>query len=217
MARPRLLTVAMLAALCSAAPLAAQTYDWQYRWYWGVKGGMLGYSMPSFGQVFSPQVGGEWLITAKRSALYVGVSQSLTAETDPAFTLTGQTGTYSVDFDNMRRIQIGVVVLPTNGSIQPYIGGGFVIETLTNARLSGGSAPGSQTEQRALSDASSGGFALVIAGIQLRMGRRMALYGHFQTSPQGRDFLLAGGSNSIEFGLRYAFLPSREDDVTSRR
>ncbi len=211
------LTGAALAVLCGVAPLAAQTFDWQYRWYWGAKGGMLGYSLPSFGQVFAPQLGGEWVITARRSALYVGVSQTLTAEVDPAVPLNNQTGTFEMAFDNFRRLQIGVVVFPTNGTIQPYVGGGFVIETLTNTRFTGASSPGTTAEQNALADASSGGFAFVTAGIQIRMGRKMALFAQYQTSPQGRDFLLAGSSHSLEGGIRYAFLPAREDDVTTRR
>jgi opacity protein-like surface antigen len=208
--------LAVALVLVHAAPSAAQTYDWQHRWYWGAKAGMLSYSLPSSGQVFSPQFGGEWLITARRSALYVGYSQSVTAESEAGYVLAGQTGTYTVDFDNMRRLQIGVVVLPTNGTLQPYLGGGFVIETLGNARITTPAAP-TQAQQRALADASSGGFALIIAGIQLRMGSKMALYAHYQGSPQGRDFLLAGSSHSFEAGIRYAFMPSREQDPTTRR
>lgn len=203
-------------ALAAARPLAAQTYDWQYRWYWGVKGGMLGYTLPTTGQTFDPQVGGEWVVTARRSALYLGYSQSPTQQTD-TFRLSKATGgPYQITFDGMRRIQIGVVVFPTNGTIQPYVGAGFVIETLTNSRYTGAGTISSAVSS-AITDASSGGFALVIAGVQMRMGRRLALYAHYQGSPQGRDFLLQGSSHSLEGGIRYAFLPAREDDVTTRR
>lgn len=197
-----------------AAPLAAQTYDWQYRWFWGAKAGMLGYSLPTTGQTFTAQFGGEWLITARRSALYVGFSQSPTQQTD-TFRLSSQNAAPQVTFDGMRRIQIGVLVFPTSGTFQPYVGGGFVIETLTNSRISAGTPSAALIQ--AVNDASSGGFALVMLGAQMRMGRKMALYAHYQASPQGRDFLLAGSSHSLEAGLRYAFLPAREDDVTTRR
>ena len=215
MVRHWTLTGATLAALCGAAPLAAQTYDWQYRWYWGAKAGALSYNLPTSGQVFNAQFGGEWLITARRSALYIGFAQAPALERD-TFRLSSQTGgPYDVAFDGMRRVQIAVVVFPTNGTIQPYLGGGFVIETLFNSRSASGSP--SNAELQAISDASSGGFAMVLAGIQLRMGRKMALYAQYQGSPQGADFLLSGSSHSFEAGLRYAFMPAREDDVTTRR
>lgn len=215
MDRHRFVLGAALAACALATPLAAQTQDWQYRWFWGAKGGMVNYQMPTAGARVVPQFGGEWVITARRTALYVGYSQSLTQEAD-TFRLTGVTGgPFNIAFDGMRRIQIGVIVFPTNGAFQPYAGGGFVIETLTNSRLNAGTT--STTIDNAIQKAASGGFALVIAGIQLRMGRKAALYGQYQGSPQGRDFLLAGMSHSFEAGLRYAFLGAREDDVTSRR
>ncbi len=201
-------------AMAAARPVSAQTYDWQNQWYWGIKGGVLSYQLPS-ATVNPTQVGGEWLITARRTALYVGYSQSSTAEQDNFTVPKLSGGPYNIGFNGMRRIQIGVVVLPTNGAIQPYVGGGFVIETLTGAQFVGFTP--STAQANALSDAASGGFALVMAGLQLRVGRRLAAYGQYQGSPQGRDFLLTGSSNSIEAGLRYAFLPSREVDVGQNR
>src|SRR5512142_45008 len=148
----RILAGAMVAVLAgaAAAPLTAQTYDWQNQWYWGAKGGLLNYQLPS-GMVNPTQFGGEWLITAKRTALYVGYSQSPTAQQD-TFRMSKLTGgPYTIGFDGMRRIQIAVVVFPMNGMIQPYVGGGFVIETLTNAQFIG--ITPSTTQANALSDA----------------------------------------------------------------
>lgn len=229
MTRHRLALGTVLATLAFAPPLAAQNQDWQYRWWWGAKGGALGYTLPASGVLFVGQFGGEWMITAKRTALYIGFSQSPTGQID-TFRLTGMTQINSqVSFAGMRRIQLAVVVLPTNGAFQPYLGGGFVIETLTGPRALGTYNPASpstptafsQTNQttadRAIQNAASGGFALVMLGAQLRLGRKLALYGQFQGSPQGRDFLLSGSSQSFEGGLRYALLGAREDDVTTRR
>jgi opacity protein-like surface antigen len=218
MTRHRFALGAAFIALAAATPLSAQIQDWQHKWFWGFKGGMLGYTLPTTGRVFVPQFGAEWLITGKRTALYVGYSQSATQERAD-FTFTGIATPVPVIFDAMRRIQLGVLVLPTNSAFQPYAGAGFVIETLTNAHTDATPvlSPGNQTTaDRALADQSAGGFALIMAGLQLRMGRKLAFYGHYQGSPQGRAFLLAGSSHSFEFGLRYAFLGAREDDVTSR-
>jgi opacity protein-like surface antigen len=216
MTRHRFALGAAFIALAAATPLSAQIQDWQHRWFWGFKGGMLGYTLPTTGRVFVPQFGAEWLITGKRTALYAGYSQSATQERD-YFSFTGVTGTIPVIFDAMRRIQIGVLVLPTNSAFQPYAGAGFVIETLTGAHADTVLATGPQgTVDRSLADQSAGGFALIMAGLQWRMGRKLALYGQYQGSPQGRAFLLSGSSHSFEFGVRYAFLGAREDDVTSR-
>ncbi|MBI1722953.1 MAG: hypothetical protein HYR48_03470 [Gemmatimonadetes bacterium] len=217
MARQRFVLGAALLALAAATPLAAQTHDWQYKWFWGAKGGALGYTLPRSGQVFGPQVGAEWVITARRTALYAGYSQSTIQERD-YYPFTGISTDIPVIFESMRRIQIAVIVFPTSGAFQPYVGGGFVIETLTNTRADSTLSSGNQTTvDRALQDQSAGGFALVMGGLQLRMGAKLALYGQYQGSPQGRDFLLPGSSHSLEFGLRYAFLAAREDDITSRR
>lgn len=212
MLRGRVLMLGALAALAFATPLAAQTQPWHYRWYWGAKGGMLGYSMPTSGQTFAGQIGGEWLITAKRTALYIGYSQSLQAETD-TFTVNNTAGT-QVSFDGFRRIQIGIVGLIGNGNLQPYVGGGFALHTLTNVAPPPGS---SVAIQDAVSEAGSIGIAMIIAGVNYRMGAKGALFVHFQGSPGSDQFLLAGGINSFEAGFRYAFLPSRADDPTTRR
>ena len=217
MTRHRFALGAALVALAAATPLSAQIQDWQHKWFWGLKGGMLGYQLPTAGRVFVPQYGAEWLITGKRSALYAGYSQSATQERD-YYTFTGIATPIPVIFDAMRRIQVGVVVFPTNAALQPYVGAGFVIETLTSTRADTVLNSGNQgTVDRSLSDQSAGGFAFVMGGLQLRMTRKLALYGQYQGSPQGRSFLLAGSSHSFEFGARYAFLGAREDDVTSRR
>jgi hypothetical protein len=218
MSRHRYLLGAALLVLVAARPLSAQrVLDWQNRWYWGAKGGMLNYSLPTAGNVFAPQVGGEWLITARRVALYVGYSTTFQAEGD-TFAIKGLSGTANgVTFDAFRRIQIAVLAMIGDKDLQPYIGGGFVIHSLSNARSAPPSPqPPSQTVQDDIKSASSGGFFMMMAGIQLRFGGKGALFAQYQYSAQGHDFLLAGGANSLEAGLRWAFLPAKENDPTRR-
>lgn len=213
----RWLMALALLATAGAAPLRAQTHDWQYQWYWGAKGGVTSMSLPSSGTVFNPAFGGEWMITARRTALYLSYALTATGHSDNFSNFTGVSGGVPIGFDAMGRIQIAVLVLPFNGKLQPYLGGGFVIETLSNAGAVGVLAPAVQTiVTRDLPGKSSGGFALLMGGVQLRMGKA-ALFGQVQVTPQGRAFLLSGSSVSLEFGLRYAVTGSREDDVTSRR
>jgi hypothetical protein len=210
-----MLSLALVGAAV-AVPARAQNPDWQYQWFWGVKGGILTYSLPTAGGVVSPQAGGEWLITAKRTALYLGVSQTIGITESDGFTFPNISGTPVVGFNGMRRIQIAVLVFPMSGALQPYAGGGFVIETLPNATATGLTGTALTAAQNAVDAAASGGFFLTMVGVQLRM-RKLAVFGQAQISPQGRDFLLGGSSVSIEFGLRYALTGAREDDVTTRR
>ncbi len=212
MTRHRSLAIAALLVLASAAPLAAQIQDWQNQWYWGAKGGLLSYSTPS-GKVNQPQAGGEWMITARRTALYASYSTTFKQTGDIFTTSTGTT--VPAVWDAMQRIQIAILVLPWNGNIQPYAGGGFVIETLSNAAVNSASPTSVQTQF--VEQNSSGGFALAMIGLQIRVGK-LAVFGQAQFSPQGRDFMLPNGSSSFEAGVRYAFLGSREtSDAATQR
>jgi hypothetical protein len=204
MTRHRSLAIAALLVLASAAPLAAQIQDWQNQWYWGAKGGLLSYSLPS-GKANQPQVGGEWMITARRTALYASYATTFKQTGDTFLTSTGTS--VPVVYDAMQRIQIAILVLPWGGNIQPYAGGGFVIETLSNAAVN--TAAPTTTQTQFVQQHSSGGFALAMVGVQLRVGK-LAIFGQAQFSPQGRDFMLPNGSASFEAGVRYAFLGSRE-------
>lgn len=214
MARLRLVFGAALLTLAAVQPLHAQRIeDWQYKWYWGVNGGMILYSLPTSGRSFNPSVGAEWLLTQRNVALYLSYVQTFTAEQD-TFAVNGLAGTNNtVQFDGYRQLQINVVALIGKKTLQPYAGAGFVLTTLNNARQTNASS----TVAAAINDAASGGFLQVIAGVQLRFGKKGALYGHYQYTPQGRDFLLAGGAHTISGGLRWAFLASRETDPTQRR
>jgi hypothetical protein len=219
MVRQRSLAIAAILALAAAAPLPAQIQEWQNQWFWGAKGGIIRYSLPTLGTVNHPQAGGDWLITARRAALYAGYSTSFTQDVDSiAIPTLGGTRILG-SFDAMQRIQIALLVIPWGGNIQPYVGGGFEIVSLSNPSVNCTvpfTSAQCTTAQNYLDQHSSGGFALVMGGVQIRFGK-LALYGQAQVSPQGRDFILPNSSISLEVGLRYAFLGSREEDVTTRR
>lgn len=218
MVRHRSLALAAVLALVAAAPLSAQIEEWQNQWYWGAKGGLIRYSLPTLGNVTHPQGGGEWLITARRAALYVAYSTSFAQDVDN-YTIPQLAGASAqASFDAMQRLQLALLVFPWGGHIQPYIGGGFQIETLSNPTVNCTTLSSAQctTATNYMNQHSSGGFAIVMGGAQIRFGK-LAIYGQVQLSPQGKDFVLPNSSQSLEFGIRYAFLGSREEDVTTRR
>src|SRR6266496_3511890 len=49
----------------------------QYQWYWGAQGGAFVSKTNTMGYTYDPIVGGHWLITAKRTALYVAYEQAI--------------------------------------------------------------------------------------------------------------------------------------------
>jgi len=210
----RLLLGAGLLTLAIAHPLHAQrVQDWQYKWYWGVQGGMVGYSLPSTGRTFAPTVGAEWMITERRVALYLGYLQSFTSEAD-TFAVQGLNGTNNfVQFDGYRQVQVNILAMIGDKALQPYVGGGFVLAMLTNANQPNAS----QTVATAINQAASGGFLQVMGGAQLRFGKKAAIFAHYQYTPHGRTFLLPGGGHTFSGGLRYALLGSKETDATTRR
>lgn len=217
MARYRMLlgTVTLTAAL--AAPLAAQrtrVQDWQNRWYWGIKGGMTTYQLPTSGNVITPSAGIDWLITQRRAALYISYSRSFQAEQD-TFAIAGLAGTNNgVAFDGLQKIAIGVTTLIGNGRLQPYVGGGFALHILANAQSTTTNPPANVST--AITDAASGAFLFLVGGVQYRMGTKGAVYASWQYSPLGRTYMLQGGSSSLEAGFRYALLNATDDSRTSR-
>jgi hypothetical protein len=211
----RFLFGAALFTLAAAGPLSAQAVqDWQYKWFWGARGGVMSYELPSFGRQFTGVAGAEWLITARRVALHIGYDQSFSGATD-SFAITGLSGLNEVTFSGIRQLQVDVVAIIGDKAFQPYVGGGFVIETLTDARSTQTNA--STTVQDAVADAASGGFLHLMAGAQYRMGPKLAIFGNFGYTTQGRDFLLAGSAMTFQGGVRYAFLGAKENDPTTRR
>jgi hypothetical protein len=212
MARYRMLLGTVVLTTALTAPLAAQRgriQDWQNRWYWGVKGGMTTYSLPTAGNVITPSFGADWLITQRRAALYVSYTRTFQSEQD-TFAIAGLAGTNNgVTFDGLQKIAIGIDAIVGDGQLQPYVGGGFALHILANAQSTQTSpAPGVVT---AIEDAASGAFLFLNVGAQYRFGTKGAVFASWMYSPLGNDYMLQGGSHSFEVGVRYAFLNAKED------
>ena len=117
----------------------------------------------------------------------------------------------------MSRIQIAALVFPLDGRIQPYLGGGFVLEELRNDQLWGTvSHNDSVIVARDLPGKSSGAFTLLIGGVQYRWARPPSSARPSSARRDARSCCRAAPL-SLEFGVRYALTGSREDDVTTHR
>ncbi len=211
MSRYRMLLSTVLLAAALAEPASAQRQrlqDWQNRWYWGAKGGLMTYQLPTAGNVVTGSIGADWLITHRRAALYISYAQSFQAEQD-TFAVSGLAGTNNgVAFDGLRKVSVGMSAIIGNGRLQPYVGGGFALHILANARSTTTNPPVQIAD--AIDDASSGAFLFLVGGVQYRMGQKGAVFASWQYSPLGRSYLLQGGTSSLEAGFRYAFLNAKD-------
>lgn len=187
---------------------------WQRQWFWGAQAGVLSFNTDYDGFSAEPTFGGHWLITAKRTAMYVAYEQSFFLS-DRHATITHPNGTIepgNVAFDAIRRIMMGVLAFPVQKAVQPFGGGGFAIMEVLDpvATCTGCTVGDLAIVQNAADDASTKAFFWLMAGVDVRQGR-LSLYGHYILTQDVKGFLISGITNSVQGGIRYSFGSSRED------
>jgi hypothetical protein len=220
------LALSTLLLSVAVRPAAAQSSnDHSYRWYWGAQAGGLLYQTNAQGYFFDPVIGGHWLITAKRSALYLGAEEAIFLS-DARATIADQnspTGLRDATFSRVRRLFMGVLAFPLQQRIEPFAGGGFAIMTITDAVVDcSGTTPNSQcasvndqfAAQSLVDDAGSKAAAWLMGGIQINVGK-LAVYGQYMLTSAASGFLIAGSTHSIQGGIRYSLGSSKEDVATS--
>lgn len=186
---------------------AAQDLSWQNKWYWGTQGGVHAFTLAG-GRV-APTAGGHWFITAGRSALYVAYDRQF-MQTLTQTIRTGQTAT----FNSGQRFQATVYAVPNDNKFQVMLGGGFAINRITDAQLTGPLT--TVRDSRDLDDASTKAFLVLSAGWQYRAGQRWALFGQYQYMPGSGDFVIRSDQHAFNLGLRYAVTHSEEVVTTER-
>src|SRR6266568_7811591 len=202
-----------------ARPSAGPTYerrssDWQHKWYWGGQGGLMVFRTHYDSYSFEPTFGGQWLVTGKRTALYVSYEQSFFLS-DRHTTMVEPDGTIepgNVSFHDMRRIMVGVLAFPAQKRVEPFGGGGFAIMQLLNPEVTCSSCQNlSQFAQ--LQDeadaAASKAFFWWMGGVDIKQGR-LALYGHYILTSSARGFLLDGTTHTFQGGIRYSMGTAKE-------
>lgn len=190
-----------------------RTYGWHQQWFWGAQGGVIGFNTDYDGFSAEPTFGGHWLITAKRTALYVGYEHSFFLS-DRHATITHPDGTLepgNVAFNELRRIIAGVLAYPVQKAVQPFGGAGFMIVQVLNptSTCTNCTATDAQLVQIAAENAASDAFFFWMAGIEARQGR-LSLYGHYMLTSPASGFLISGVTHTIQGGLRYSFGSARE-------
>ena len=213
-----------IASTALAGSAAAQANSWQHKWYWGAQGGIMAFKTvdPSgfeTGWQNAYTVGGHWLITGARSAFYAAFDQVIFKDTTNSAIAdaTSPTGSRSVLWNKGRRIQAMLLIFPTDGYMQFYLGGGFGIHQLVDATPAGPFATPQEQDNalRIVDQTSTKAFPILAAGLQLRF-TKLALFGQGQYMPMGRNYLITSAQYVASVGFRYAVTGSRED-VTARR
>lgn len=216
----RSLLLGAVALLAIAPPVFGQSDSWQRRWFWGGEGGVFSFRSAITGdREYAITAGGHWLITGKRSALYVSFDHVIfrdsaqSAITDP----TGTNGLRLVDFTRGRRIQATVFAVPMDKAIQFMLGGGFVIQQITDATAQGpyGSLQEVINASNAVAELDTKAFLVMAAGVQYRVGR-LAVFANYNYMPSSRDWLITSDQHALMAGIRYSLTSSHEDIGTSR-
>lgn len=208
-----------LAALVAPPAAAQRTNDRTFKWYWGGQGGAFYYQTAAQGYFYDPIMGGHWLVTAKRTALYLAYEQAVfltdakAAIADPASpTCSIGTGCRDVTFSDMRRIMFGVLAFPTQKRIEPFFGGGFAMMQVLNPVVDcSGCVTASEAfeAQSRAEDASSKAFFWLMAGGQLSQGR-LSVFGHYILTSAASSFLIQGTTHTFQAGARYTFGTAKE-------
>jgi hypothetical protein len=220
----RLAITALLVAPL-AGPLAGQVnLDRSHKWYWGAQAGGMLYQTNDQGYFFDPVIGVHWLITGKRSALYLGGEQAFFLSDARSTVVDPATGSaHDVTFNQVRRLFVGLLAFPLQKRIEPFGGGGFAIVTVNNPTpdCSGTSAttqcptPSDAAAAQALADdAGSKASAWFLGGVQINIGK-LAVYGQYVISSAANNFLILGATHSIQGGIRYSLGSSKEDVETA--
>jgi hypothetical protein len=207
-----------------ARPRGGPTYeqrssDWQHKWYWGGQAGLLIFRTNYDSYAFEPTFGGHWLITGKRTALYAGYEQSFFISPRHVTIVQGDGGVNpgNVQFNNLRRLMVGVLAFPAQLRVEPFAGGGFAIMQALNVETSCPGCSGSVAGQLQddAENASTKAFFWWMGGVDIKQGR-LALYGHYILTSAAANFLIQGTSHTFQGGVRYS-LGSAKEGVTDRQ
>jgi hypothetical protein len=208
MQKLRSVVVVLVAGMVVSAAAQAQVVrDFDNSWFWGAKAGINTFGAAGHGNGTAPNIGIDWLITRSKGGLYVSGDQSIFSHdvevNDPAAT----TGQRTVLVNDMRRLTFAALAFPKHfGGITPYAGVGYMIAVLGDARirLDSLNAFPSNAFIDNVENSRSRGAVLGMAGVQIQT-RRAAVFAQETMLPANSSFLLNGILSFFEFGVRYNF------------
>jgi hypothetical protein len=205
-------------------PQQGRGWTKNYQWYWGAQGGAFVSKTNTEEYAYDPVVGGHWLITARRTALYLAYEQAMFLADAHAVIFDPNSANSSVGpafrdvtFSDVRRILFGVIAYPSQKVIEPMAGGGFAIQQILNPQVDcPGCTLGEATEAAdRVADASSKAFFWVLGGLQMNYSSRFNIFAQYMLTSSSAEFLLDGNTHSLQAGVRYSLGTSKEG-ITDR-
>jgi hypothetical protein len=210
----RALATLGLAALAGATSLSAQNPGvGSYRFYLGASGGVMDFATAAQTRGAIPMFGGNALITAKRAALLVAVDMGLGSGETAAMVDPIDGSARTVTFDNINRYYFMLMAYPLKSHIQPFIGLGWGIQTLSNLQVQGAfvDAAAQQENQAQAEDLGSTAFMQVVGGIEIRVGI-LNVFGSLSASTAANNAdLIQGAVYTAQAGARISLGRARED------
>ena len=203
--RSPLLGLALLSALPTIGSAQAGRL-FKDSWFWGAKTGVMMYSTKAVENAISPMVGGEWLITRTRGALYVSYDQTFFNNDSAIQDVLNTNGIRIVNMDDMRRLTFAALAFPKQYiGFRPYGGVGVALNFIQTATPRGTYVSASQANDIAatVEDQRTRASVLVMLGLQAQYSR-WSLFGQATMMPAHAQFLINGRSTYfVEGGLRY--------------
>lgn len=208
-----------------APPQQGRGFNKDYQWYWGAQGGAFIYKTNAQGTVYDPIIGGHWMITARRTAMYLSYEQSAFLTDAPAIIADPASSSSSVGpgfrdvtFNSLRRIMVGLVAYPSQKVIEPFAGGGFALMQVLNPIVDCSTCV-TQSElvgaQDRAEDAASKAFFFVMGGFQINYSTKLNVFGQYVWTSASQGFLIEGATHTLQGGIRYSLGTSREG-ITER-
>jgi hypothetical protein len=197
---------ALLPAIAAAQAVPQKARSFTDSWYWGAKGGVSLFGAAAE-NISAPTVGGEWMITRTRIAMYVSVEQSFFDTQGGVFDATSPGSMRVVDIKDSRRYNLQLFAFPKQfGAFRPYAGIGYALIMIRDANPEGTyTSPTSQDSiLTSVNDQSSRTTPVFTLGGQLDFSRA-ALFVQASTMATRNRFLINGKANTylLEGGLRY--------------
>ena len=213
------MALALVVAVAQPAAGQARANNRQFQWYWGAQGGAFYYQTAAQPYYYDPIVGGHWLITARKTAMYLAYEQAVflveakAAIPDPASpTCSVGVACRDVTFTDMRRIMFGVLAFPLQKAIEPFAGGGFammqVLDPVVDCSSCLTSSEAFEAQSRA-EDAASKAFFWLMGGLQINV-KKLSIFGQYILTSAASGFLIQGTTHSFQAGLRYSFGSAKE-------
>ena len=206
-------------------PQQGRGFNTNFQWYWGAQGGFFLSKTNVQPYAYDPMVGGHWLITSRRTALYVAYEQAFFLADaqavifDPASSNSSVgPGFRDVTFKDVRRLMFGVIAYPTQKIIEPFGGGGFALMQVLNPVVDCSSCAtlGEAVEAAdRVHEQSSRAFFWIMGGLQINYSSKLNVFAHYLLTSSAANFLLQSNTHTLQGGIRLSLGTSKEG-ITER-